>query len=98
MRKALPAAPYFVFLSRVEKRPVTEIWPIEWDDPLPKVPIPLKRLDPDVTLDLQLAFTNVYDSCGFEIAVDYMQSPDVPLPENVADWAAKRLRSEDLRS
>ena len=98
MRKALPAAPYFVFLSRVEKRPVTEIWPIEWDEPLPRVPIPLKQPDPDVTLDLQLAFTNVYDSCGFELAVDYAQSPDVPLPENVTDWTRERLRSQGHRS
>ena len=98
MRKALPVAPYFVFLSRVEKRPVTEIWPIEWDEPLPKVPIPLRRPDPDVTLDLQLVFTNVYDSCGFEMAVDYAQPSDVPLPENVTDWTRERLRSQGQRS
>jgi len=98
MRKALPAAPYFVFLSRVEKRPVTEVWPIEWNDPLPRLPIPLKHPDPDAILDLQRAFTNVYDSCGFEMAVDYTQPPDVPLPESAAVWAAERLRSERLRS
>ncbi len=35
MRETLPKAPYFVFLSRSETRPVTDVWPIEFDQSLP---------------------------------------------------------------
>lgn len=77
--KALPPARYFVFLSRAEKRPV--IWPIPLTEPLPSVPIPLLAGDADVTLDLQLAFTNVYDLCRYDLAADYSKPPVVSLSE-----------------
>src|SRR5262249_14360946 len=52
MQRPLPPADYFIFLSRVEKRPLTDVWPIAVTDPLPPVPVPLLPGDPDVTLDL----------------------------------------------
>jgi hypothetical protein len=64
VRDPLPAAPYFVLLSRVETRPVLDVWPIGFSDPLPSVPVPLLPGDADVMLDRQLALTNVYDQGG----------------------------------
>ena len=37
----LPSVPYFVFLSRVNRRPRVEVWPIPLEQPLPTVPVPL---------------------------------------------------------
>src|SRR5262249_9346341 len=42
MEEPLPPAPYFVFLSRADQRPLTEVWPIALDQPLPEVPVPLR--------------------------------------------------------
>jgi len=92
MQQPLPSAPYFVLLSRVEDRPVMEVWPITVDQPLPPVPVPLLPGDPDVLLDLQQAFTNVYDSIGYDLAVDYTKPLEVPLPAELAGWVADRLR------
>jgi len=52
MQSALPDAPYFVFLSRADRRPMTDIWSVRLDQPLPKVAVPLLDDDPDVPLDL----------------------------------------------
>jgi hypothetical protein len=87
MRQRLPAAEYFVFLSRAGHRPMTQVWPIELNQPLPTVPVPLLPPDPDVPLDLQAAFTNVFDLCAYDLSVDYSKPPRVPLPAEWASWA-----------
>ena len=95
MQQPLPTAPYFVFLSRAEKRPMTEVWPISLTQPLPVVPVPLLPDDPDILLDLQQIFTAVYDLLGFDLAFDYSQAPEVPLDEKEAAWAAEHLSAAD---
>lgn len=41
MAEPLPEASYFIILSRVERRPVAEVWPLRLPDPLPILPVPL---------------------------------------------------------
>ncbi len=50
-----PPAPYYVYLSRWQRRPFTQIWPVALRERLPVVPVPLLPPDPDVPLDLQAA-------------------------------------------
>src|SRR5262249_25159314 len=57
--KPLPAAPYFVFLSRAERRKDVEVWPILLESPLPEVAVPLLSGDKDVFLNLQQALTTI---------------------------------------
>ena len=97
MQKPLPSARYFIFLSRAEKRPITEIWPLCLQDPLPVVPIPLLPGDADMALDLQQAFTMTYDLLGYDLAVDYTQPAEIPLTQQDAVWVDTLLRSAGLR-
>jgi hypothetical protein len=97
MQRPLPPAPYFIFLSRAEKRPLTEIWPISLKEPLPVVPIPLLPEDADVALDVQQVFTTTYDLLGYDLALDYTQPPEIPLLKEDAAWAEARLRMAGLR-
>ncbi len=97
LNSAIPPVPYFVFLSRAGKRPLTDVWPVGLDHPLPAVPVPLRDGDPDVPLDLQLALTNIYDLGRFDLLVDYKRPPDVPLPPDAETWAEERLRAAGLR-
>lgn len=92
-----PPAAYFVLLNRARKRGVTEVWPIALQENLPVVPVPLLKGDPDVPLDLQQAFTTVYEAGAFDLAVNYRQPPDVELPEEEATWVDSHLRSKGLR-
>lgn len=98
MANPLPSAAYFVFLCRAQRTPITEIWPITLDQPLPLVPVPLLAGDPDVTLDLQTAFAGAYDVCGFDSVIDYSQPPDILLPADLASWADGRLNDTGLKS
>jgi hypothetical protein len=97
MEQELPAAPYFVFLSRADERPVTEVWPIPLDQPLPTVPVPLRERDADARLDLQQAVTMAYDECCLSDMIDYTKPPDVPLTPEQAAWVAHHLHAAGLR-
>jgi hypothetical protein len=97
MQQPLPSVPYFIFLSRAEIRPLTEIWPITLQDRLPVVPVPLLPGDADVLLDVQLGFSTIYDQLGYDLAVDYAQPPEIPLEPDVTTWADQLLRAARLR-
>lgn len=92
MAQPLPDEPYFVFLSRAQQRPKTDVWPISLQQKLPTVPIPLLDGDADVPLDLQQAFTQVYDAFGYDLEQDYSKEPEVPLQGEQRTWAEERLR------
>jgi hypothetical protein len=92
MQQPLPKAPYFVILSRAEERPITAVWPIQFADRLPVVPVPLLPGDADVPLDLQQALTNVYDLLGYDLAIDYSRPPEIALPPDAVAWAEQRVR------
>ena len=96
MQKPLPAASYFVFLSRAERRPIIEMWPMQLDMPLPAIPVPLHDADPDVQLDLQLALRTIYDALNYDLSIDYTRPPEVPLPERWSRWANARLRASGI--
>ncbi|MCG8350496.1 MAG: DUF4058 family protein [Chloroflexales bacterium] len=92
MRAPLPEALYFIFLSRTERRPLIEVWPLLLTDSLPIAPVPLLPGDPDVQLHLQDALNSLYDALRYDLSIDYTQAPDVPLPEAEARWASALLR------
>jgi hypothetical protein len=94
----LPNAPYFIFLSRAERRPYIAIWPLSLREPILPVPVPLRHPDPDVPLDLAEALRRVYASARYERRIDYHKAP--PPPELSADdaaWIDQRLRERGLR-
>lgn len=97
MQDPLPPYPYFVFLSRANKRPLTDVWPIGLDQPLPTVPVPLLAGDTDIPLDLQAVFTSVYDLLRYRQALNYQGLPPLPLEGKWAAWAEERLRAAGLR-
>lgn len=82
MEGQLPPTPYFAFVSRSNTRPKVGVWPIALAERLPKIPIPLLAPDEDVVLDLQAAFTNVYDTVGYDLILDYSKPPPVRLSES----------------
>lgn len=94
----LPEAPYFIFLSRAERRPVIEIWPLTLRAPIPLVPIPLRHPDPDIPLDLTQALARIYASARYDLRIDYRQAPPPPeLPADDAAWLDAHLRERGLR-
>lgn len=96
MQAPVPVADYFVLVGRANRRPVTDVWPVELQAALPAVPVPLLEGDPDVRLDLQQVVTSVYDAFGYRYLIDYSQPPKVPLEPSENDWARERLRAAGI--
>lgn len=96
MQQPLPPAPYFVFLSRAERRPIVEVWPIQLPMRLPVIPVPLLLEDPDVSLDVQLALNTVYEAFNYDLSIDYTRPADIPLVGATAEWAAEQLRQAGI--
>jgi len=82
----LPPAPYYIFLSRSNRRPHTEVWPVQLRDPLPVIPVPLLPPDPDTPLALQQAIESCFELVGYQRLLDYSQPPPPP-PFNAEDLA-----------
>jgi Protein of unknown function (DUF4058) len=83
-----PAGDYFAMISRAEQRPLVEVYGWRLLNRLPVIPIPLAGSDPDVKLDLQQAFTLVYDRAGYDYALDYQQ----PVTPALTEAEAARLK------
>lgn len=94
----LPSAAYFVFLSRAQRRPRTEIWPIALEHSLPTVGVPLLAGDDDVPLDLQLALETIYSLFHYERVANHQGLPPLALPDEQMAWVDERLRAKGLRS
>ena len=94
-----PSAPYYIYLSRWQRRPLTQVWPLPLRAPLPAVPVPLLPPDPDVPLDMQAAVQACCDLVGYERLLDYTNLP--PLPEFTVEdtvWIDEILRAAGYRS
>jgi hypothetical protein len=83
-----PDCTYSVLVSRAERRPIVDFWPIALRDRLPVVPIPLRPPDLDAQLDLQEALNQVYDDAGYAHFI-YSRLPDPPLGAEDAQWARR---------
>ncbi|MCE7988453.1 MAG: DUF4058 family protein [Caldilinea sp. CFX5] len=97
LARPVPAAPYYVMLSRTNQRPKVQVWPIQLTDKLPVVPVPLLAPDDDALLDLGAAVASVYERGAYDLQLDYRAEPPLPkLSEQEARQVVELLSS--LRS
>ena len=95
---ALPPALYYIYLSRLARRPLTQIWPVQLREPLPTVPVPLLPPDADVPLDLQAAVQACFDLVGYERLLDYVSPPPPPeLSDDDTAWVNNILQTAGVR-
>jgi hypothetical protein len=96
--RPLPEAPYFLFLSRVQRRPYIEIWPLSLREPIKPVPIPLRHPDPAVPLDVGAAVHETYRRARYDLDIDYRADPPPPgLSPDDAAWLDAHLKAAGMR-
>jgi len=96
---ATSTAAYYVYLSRMQRRPFTQLWAMALSDTLPTVPVPLLPPDPDVPLDLQAAVDACFALVGYERLIDYTPTPPPPvMPAEDVAWVDATLRAVGLRA
>jgi len=95
VRGVLPMGDYFAFGARSERRPHAEVYAWTLQQPLPTVPVPLARDDPDAALHLQTVFTSAYDRAGYDYSLDYRRPAEPPLAEADAAWVQEILAKRE---
>jgi hypothetical protein len=73
----LPASHYLITLTRAPAK-MTETWPLQIQDRLPRLPVPLLPPDDDATFDLQVALAEVYDDAAYDLSINYQEPPPPP--------------------
>jgi hypothetical protein len=69
------------------------VYPIQLEEPLPEIAVPLLPGDGTVALDLQAAFNRCYDTGPYSRRVKYqIQRVVPPLPAKKARWVKQRLK------
>jgi hypothetical protein len=95
------APDYLVLLNRSALRAGYwmdfSLYPISLREPLPCILVPLAGDDPDVLLDLQVAFNQAYAGGPYTRMIDYTVEPDPPLRAEDAAWADQLTRAAGLR-
>lgn len=91
-----PEAPYYIYLSRAQRRPYTQVWALPLQKSLPTVPVPLLPPDPDVPLDLQAALDACFALVGYEDLLDYQAKPPGGLNEEEKTWVVETLQKQGL--
>jgi hypothetical protein len=95
LEKPVPLAPYYITLSRSNRRPKVDVWAIRLQDKLPVLPIPLREPDSDVALDLSTIVVNLYEQGGYDMLIDYSKPPPLPkLSEADAAWLEICLKEQ----
>lgn len=95
------APDYLVLLNRSALRAGYwmdfSLYPISLREPLPCILVPLAGDDPDVLLDLQVAFNQAYAGGPYARMIDFTADPEPPLDEEDAIWAGQLLAAAGLR-
>lgn len=80
---------YRVCVNRASNRFEFELYLVPLTRRLPRVGLPLREPDKDVTLNLPAIFDQCYDNGGYADFVDYGQPPPIPLSDEEAGWVKK---------
>lgn len=88
---------YCLVVSRAWQRPQVEVYGFGVRQPIPTIPIPLRRGEIEPTLALNEILHDLYDRAGYDLAIEYDQNPTPPLKGDDAAWADTLLRSAGLR-
>lgn len=79
-------ADYQILVSRAHCRPDADLYLFDLEQPIPRLPIPLRTGEPEPLIDLQQLINEVYERARFDLAIDYSQPVKPPLPPEKAAW------------
>jgi len=93
MAGPLPAGDHYALISRVERRPVSDVYAWSIREPLPTIPIPLQAPDPDIPIDLAAVFALTYLRGRYARSIDYDLPLALPLAPEDRAWAEGLARA-----
>jgi Protein of unknown function (DUF4058) len=87
-----PGSAYTLMVARKHNMPYCKVWPAHFQHPLPPIPVPLFKPDPDVMLDLQPMIDGIYARWRFHASIDYTRRLTPPLTPDETTWLAEQIR------
>ncbi|NET57246.1 MAG: DUF4058 family protein [Symploca sp. SIO2E6] len=88
---------YRILVSRVEQRPIAQLYPFNVRDLLPCLTIPLRAGDEEPVIDLNELMDIVYQSAALGLTIDYRQQPIPQLKQADFEWIQSMVGNEKLR-
>lgn len=82
----MPPGDYYAIICRGYRRPRADVYHWTLRDALLKIPIPLKKGEPEVLLDLQQVVTTVYDRARYQLSLSYAAKLSVPVSAEDELW------------
>jgi hypothetical protein len=95
MLDPLPDSPYYLLVAREQWAPTCRVWRGFFDRPLPTIPVPLSKPDPDIPLSLQPMVEAVYERSRYAEDIDYSRPLTPPLTAEQEAWLRGRLREQE---
>jgi hypothetical protein len=90
---------YHVCIHRFDHFEDYFVYPIQMNERLPDIAIPLLPPDEPVKIDLQSVFDRTYDAGPYRREIDYSHdAPEPPIPEGWASWANDILSDQQRRN
>ncbi len=86
---------YRIVVSRSWQRPRAAIYLFGIRETIPTFPIPLRRNEDEPMLPLNQILHELYDLGGYDLAIDYNQTPEPPLAAEDTQWASQQLAQTD---
>jgi Protein of unknown function (DUF4058) len=93
-----PTSPYGVLVARQGSSPGCLIWPAYSLRRLAPTPIPLRKPDADVILDLQLLIDAIYQEDRYESNIDYTKPITPPLSAEESTWLSSQAKVRETPS
>ena len=90
-------AEYYACVVRGWRQGQAEVYPIPLRERLPTIRIPLRRTDPDATLDIQDLVDRAYYFGSYHHTMRYDGDPHPPLTGDDARWADELLKAAGKR-
>jgi hypothetical protein len=87
-----PVCPYTLMVARAGKPHLCRVWEGHFQDPLPDVPVPLARPDPDISLGVQPLIDTIYQRFHYERSINYGVELTPPLSPEQEAWCQQQLQ------
>jgi hypothetical protein len=74
-----PDSPYTLLVARAKNPQLCRVWPAHFQRPLPALPVPLAKPDPDIPVALQPMIDVIYQRSRYKRSIDYSKPLIPPL-------------------
>ncbi len=86
-----PESPYTLLVARARAQ-LCRVWPAHYRGPLPRIPVPLARPDPDIPLEVQPMIDEIYQRFRYMRSIDYGKPLTPPLDAAETGWLKQQLQ------